>query len=136
MAVKIQGIGKIAHKDVLDRLNIDCESFRGELETQLSWVRDIQWQLVQGANQLSIDVDSKLIQYSQRSEQQGAMIKGLYTSMQELIGVGKNRQENILVRKIHIGRPKLAGINNAIDGGEIEVLTQPYKTSISGRMGN
>ena len=107
MAEELQPLGPIAHKAVLARLNIDCESFRGELETQLSWVRDMQGKQVQGSNQITIDVDSKLIQYSQRSEQQGAMIKGLYTSMRELIGgrggIGKKHPNP---PKIHTGRPK------------------------------
>ena len=48
LAEELQPLGPIAHKAVLARLNIDCESFRGELETQLSWVGDIQMELVQG----------------------------------------------------------------------------------------
>ena len=58
MAEKIQAIWPIVHKDVLARLNIDCESFRG-LETQRSSVRDIQGGIVQGPNQLVNDVDRK-----------------------------------------------------------------------------
>ena len=74
----------------------------GELETQLSWVRDMQGGKVQGSNQLASAVDSKLIQNSKRSGKKGEMIKGIYTSMQELIAggaVGKNRQENIIIQK-------------------------------------
>ena len=81
MAENIQVTGPIGHKDVLARLNIDCGSFRVELETHLSWVRDIQGELVQGSNQLAIAVDRELIQDSQRSEKTGGVIKGLYTSM-------------------------------------------------------
>ena len=73
----------------LDRLNIDCESFKvgwwwwGGLETQLSWVRDIQGELVQAANQLAGDVDRKLIQNSQIIEKQEETINGLYTAMRD-----------------------------------------------------
>ena len=85
MGEEIQVIWPIFHNDVLARLDIDFESFRVELETQLSRVRDIQGKLAHGANQLSIDVDIKSIQNSQRSEQQGETINGIYTAMQELI---------------------------------------------------
>ena len=92
-AEKIQVVEPIVHNDVLARLDIGCESFRGgKLETQLSRVRDIAGKLVQGANQLVIDVDRKLIQNSQRSKKRGEMIKGLYTAMREFIG-GREESE-------------------------------------------
>ena len=50
-------------------------------------IRDIQGELVQGVvSQLTNAVDRKLIQNDQRSETQEGMIKGIYTTMRELIG--------------------------------------------------
>ena len=120
----------IVHRDFIDRLNIGCESFSGAFETQLRWVRDIQGQLVQGSNQLSNAVDSKLIQNDQRSETQERMIKGICTEMQELIG---DREESARKHpnpeKITSVDQKLEGIDKAIEMKQIEVLTPSYKTS-------
>ena len=39
---KIQALWPFVHQDVLTMLNIGCESFRVELETQINWVSNIQ----------------------------------------------------------------------------------------------
>ena len=117
MAAKIQGPWPIVHKDVLARLSIDCESFRGELWTQLCRVRDIQGQLVQGVNQLFNAVDRKLIQNDRRIETEQGRINGVYTSNRELIG---DREESERKHpnpgKITAVGRILEGINKAIEG--------------------
>ena len=106
MDEEIQIVWPIVHNDVLSRLDTDFESFRGELETQLSLVRDIQGGIVHGPIRLASAVDRKLTQNSQRSEKQGEMINGLYTAMRELIGRRKESEgKHHNPSKIHIGRP-------------------------------
>ena len=51
-------------------------------------------------NQLSNDVDSELIQNSQRSGKKEEAINGLCTAMEELIvGIGENRQAAVRSRQ-------------------------------------
>ena len=61
---QIQIPGPSDHHDVVARLNSGCELSRGELGTQLNWLRGIQGRLADGVHQLATDVDSKLAQSS------------------------------------------------------------------------
>ena len=81
MAEAIQILGPHVHQDVLTRLNKDCGSFRGELETQLCWARDVQGDIVQGAQQFAQAVYSKLVQNDQSNDAQGGTIRELITSV-------------------------------------------------------
>ena len=86
MAKKIKALWPYVHHDVLTRLNIGCESFRGELETQLNRVSNIQGDISQGVPQFAHAVDSRLIQNNQRNETKEGMIKELYTAARNLVG--------------------------------------------------
>ena len=83
----IQVIGPIVRNDVLDRVDIDCESFRGVgVRNATKFCKRYSRETSAWAHQLASDVDRKLIQTSQRGGKQGVMINGLYTSMRESIG--------------------------------------------------
>ena len=43
---EIQFLWSRVHRDVLAKLNWSCELFRDEVGTQLSSLREVQWQLV------------------------------------------------------------------------------------------
>ena len=77
MPAQIQVTWPVVHKDVLARMNIGCESFRG------GGVRDAAkpGKRYSAVDQLASDVGRKLIQNSQRGEKKGEMINLLYTSM-------------------------------------------------------
>ena len=111
MDAQIQLLGPNVHQDVLIWMNNGRGSFRGELETQLRRVRNVQGRLFQGAQQFSHAVDNKLVQNDQRNDTQGGTIKELFTEMQNLGGRGwANREESArkhsYASKSHNGRTR------------------------------
>ena len=67
----------IVHNDVLARVNIGAKVLGG-VRNATKLVKRYSRKTSQGADQLAIDVDSKLIQNSQRRGKQGEMINRLY----------------------------------------------------------